>query len=1275
MAKNLHLSQKNIIPIRKDKQLERNLGNGSYITSAKSVSSSGGGGTVNLAGYATINYVDSGFVTVNENINFISGVTSGHTEDINYISGVTDTIIEDVQYISGVTDTNIANINYISGITDQKLFITDFQVYTGITAHLQFVDVTGDTMTGKLTVNDNIESSGQVKAIQFSGTTANIKTITGETIYNTSQINSNYIRSHNYDSNNGYKLEIDNLHLDNILLREGITGNTAQFDNVSGTTATLFEIVNRKIQSDNYTPGDLLGTGYKIEATPANSDLIADSGLFRKKFRATTFEMSKTMVSNGPHLFTVSATADSELMVDSGGTYFEINGSIPFFENDYIMSQIVDPGATDYIVNRLELQVLRIDDNKVYVADTQFNHYDFSTQGTSQRYNINFGKSGFWLVSLGDYVQLFSGIDLKAGDWKIGFYEDCYTSQAQLSTILMRVYDSGMTQIAQATCQIDANKNFFGEVSITADTTNCTVRVERGGGFERIIQFDPTLDSMWPNYEVYAEYLDITTGTTQVQDQVFGKIGNKYFPSSLIMIDPVGDGSPFIGIYDNCRRPYLQKENLIVLQGKISDYVLPDGRVTNGTGNILKNNYTLGEGYFNRGTIANFIFANSVIRGTGSDHIRLDSELNKISLIKNDLELFNISNNEIRDISEFEFETKSLVYELPDWTGSEEITLDVTTYRDWYREFQQPEGTFIFYNYVQEGQFYLQSSDNTDDNTDYQINDSIQSGYNFYVGIGNNLDYEFEIGVGHNGYELDPYPAEIFEKYIDKNVYAISYNIDLVSSSGILVNRQTVDGYNLSSLGGINSAVLSGYIDNSLYDNYYIRIGVRGYYWDRVYVDTPFLSVYLKTLNFRTNAPSASVQNIGISEIGSDGMQHVFDQNHYIVSKKEDDYVQLIKGGQQVDNLIVTGTTTIGGLALRDSTDRSGLFEINRLGTTGWAGPQVRFSATAFWSMMGNQTQFALYDDYNSKWILLHNESGEVQLYYNNSSKLQTTNTGINTQLLTATGATISNNINLNGLLLQDCADRSGLVSITRKGSTAWTGLRMDFNTSQWNIMGNDTQLILYDDDNNEYALRYTRNSAIELFHNGSVKFATTSGGIDVTGLITSDGITSVGTHDFHTPGNMIIRTNNSGQGSEFVSFYSLGGFTGVIEQGGTSLVFSSTSDRRLKKNIKNLDSKKSLDIINKLQPVNFQWKKDNSGEVYTGYVAQDCEALPDMVSYNEKEDTLMVSQATLIPYLHASIKELSKENNNLKKQLNDQNDIINNLIKRLEKLEKSQTR
>lgn len=87
-------------------------------------------------------------------------------------------------------------------------------------------------------------------------------------------------------------------------------------------------------------------------------------------------------------------------------------------------------------------------------------------------------------------------------------------------------------------------------------------------------------------------------------------------------------------------------------------------------------------------------------------------------------------------------------------------------------------------------------------------------------------------------------------------------------------------------------------------------------------------------------------------------------------------------------------------------------------------------------------------------------------------------------------------------------------------------------------------------------------------------------------------------------------------------------------------------SDIRLKKDIKEITN--GLEIINKLRPVSFKWKKNNKESI--GFIAQEIELILPHFVKNTKLDGISIKtikQDKLIPYIVDSIKNIS---NRLKK-------------------------
>jgi len=100
-----------------------------------------------------------------------------------------------------------------------------------------------------------------------------------------------------------------------------------------------------------------------------------------------------------------------------------------------------------------------------------------------------------------------------------------------------------------------------------------------------------------------------------------------------------------------------------------------------------------------------------------------------------------------------------------------------------------------------------------------------------------------------------------------------------------------------------------------------------------------------------------------------------------------------------------------------------------------------------------------------------------------------------------------------------------------------------------------------------------------------------------------------------------------------------------------TSTDYNSSSDSRLKVNIKTIDN--ALDTISTLRGVSFDWK-DNSGKSF-GMIAQEVqEILPDIVTEDEN-GFLGIKYTNMIGILVEAIKEQQEQINTLKKLIEKQ--------------------
>ena len=100
------------------------------------------------------------------------------------------------------------------------------------------------------------------------------------------------------------------------------------------------------------------------------------------------------------------------------------------------------------------------------------------------------------------------------------------------------------------------------------------------------------------------------------------------------------------------------------------------------------------------------------------------------------------------------------------------------------------------------------------------------------------------------------------------------------------------------------------------------------------------------------------------------------------------------------------------------------------------------------------------------------------------------------------------------------------------------------------------------------------------------------------------------------------------------------------VQENITAFANNIPSDIRLKKDVKDITN--GLEIINKLRPVSFNWKKNNNESI--GFIAQEIEeVLPEFVRDTRLngETIKTIKQDKLIPYIVDSIKNIS---NRLKK-------------------------
>ena len=143
----------------------------------------------------------------------------------------------------------------------------------------------------------------------------------------------------------------------------------------------------------------------------------------------------------------------------------------------------------------------------------------------------------------------------------------------------------------------------------------------------------------------------------------------------------------------------------------------------------------------------------------------------------------------------------------------------------------------------------------------------------------------------------------------------------------------------------------------------------------------------------------------------------------------------------------------------------------------------------------------------------------------------------------------------------------------------------------------------------------------------------------------------SSGTYiDVRNTGDQIIYRDYTNSSGAINSRFKMNMSAGTFTASGNLIAFGSPSDKRLKENIKPIDS--ALDKVIKLQGVTFDWKKSDSIldiKQDIGFIAQDVQkVIPELVRENE-DGMLSMRHQGITPILLEAIKELKAEIEELK--------------------------
>jgi len=235
---------------------------------------------------------------------------------------------------------------------------------------------------------------------------------------------------------------------------------------------------------------------------------------------------------------------------------------------------------------------------------------------------------------------------------------------------------------------------------------------------------------------------------------------------------------------------------------------------------------------------------------------------------------------------------------------------------------------------------------------------------------------------------------------------------------------------------------------------------------------------------------------------------------------------------------------------------------------------------------------------------------------------------------------------------LRESTDRADLLQITSATST-WGGLqiRNSSNEGRWSFMTDGSTSGFYDDENGDWAVQMQENGGVTLYHNGVSNFTTGPTYMEMARHLDMNNYDIYGCDQIfhHGDTNTYMQFHASDQWRVVV-----GGSERLEVKNSSPHVLvsgdlNSTSDERLKKNIKPIDN--ALADICQLEGVTFDWR--DTGTQGQGFIAQQVEPIiPDVVNTDEDTGMKSINYVGLIGHLVEAIKTQQTQIDDLKSEI-----------------------
>jgi hypothetical protein len=223
-----------------------------------------------------------------------------------------------------------------------------------------------------------------------------------------------------------------------------------------------------------------------------------------------------------------------------------------------------------------------------------------------------------------------------------------------------------------------------------------------------------------------------------------------------------------------------------------------------------------------------------------------------------------------------------------------------------------------------------------------------------------------------------------------------------------------------------------------------------------------------------------------------------------------------------------------------------------------------------------------------------------------------------------------------------------GQTSVGHKltvNASAFDGIQLQSGGSDCGYLGVNTDTVYVGAGSN--LIFHTGNAGLtngtermRIDSSGKLLIGTTSSAVNDTGIKLNENGTCVFTCNLTSENENIIINNNNSTGAVYkMDFRQNNATKGSIGCSGTAVSFNTSSDYRLKEVT---GKAKGLDVINKLNPVAYNWKE--SGQADEGLIAQEVmEIVPNAVSGSE-EDYYQMDYSKLVTPLVKAVQELYEQ-------------------------------